>query len=354
MLEQNNAWRIKSFQPLISPRILIENIPFSFSAKEKVTFARQETCDILQGRDKRLLVVVGPCSIHDIEAAKEYANRLKEIIPIFKASLHLIMRVYFEKPRTIMGWKGLINDPYLNHTYDVNHGLMISRQLLSDLTELGVPLATEFIDTFSPHYISDFITWGAIGARTVESRLHRELASALPMPIGFKNNTDGNVEVAINAIEASAHPHHFYSIDEHGRAVIFESCGNAYGHVVLRGSDKQTNYDLASVEKAVDLLNRKRLSPYLMIDCSHGNSHKKHQEQKQVAQVISKEIAKGNPYIAAVMIESFLEEGRQSFQSQTPLRYGQSITDACLSWDQTLPILEFLAESVEQRKKISV
>ncbi len=322
--------------------------------KKKVAVAREQACDILHGRDKRLLVILGPCSIHDIEAAKEYAARLKAIIPIFKTSLHLVMRVYFEKPRTVMGWKGLINDPYLNHTYEINQGLMLARRLLSDITELDVPLATEFMDTFSSYYISDFISWGAIGARTVESRLHRELASVLPMAIGFKNNTDGNVEVAINAIEASAHPHHFYSIDENARAVILESCGNPYGHVVLRGSNDETNYDTDSVKKIVHVLNERKLPPYLMIDCSHGNSHKKHKEQRNVAQAIAKQIEKGNLSIAGVMIESFLEEGRQSLQSDLTLRYGQSITDACLSWDQTLPILEFLAQSVEQRKKMGI
>ena len=335
---------------LLSPKQVMDALPRSAATQHTIEFAREQAKRILMGQDDRLLVVVGPCSIHDPHAAQEYANLLKNAIKTHSKQLHLVMRVYFEKPRTIMGWKGLINDPYLDGSHTINDGLMMARQLLSDITELSVPAATEFMDMFSPHYLSDFITWGAIGARTSESRNHRELASALSMPMGFKNNTDGNIQIAVDAVETASHPHHFFSINHEGVATIIASNGNPNGHIILRGSNTDSNYDARSIEKSVALLKATQLNPYLMIDCSHGNSDKTHLKQIDVAHSLAKQIATGNRNIAGVMIESFLQEGRQPLDDKQTLQYGQSITDACLSWEQTLPLLDLLAESVEKRR----
>ena len=339
---------------LLSPKQVIEAFPRSVAAQQTIERAREQAKNILIGQDNRLCVVVGPCSIHDPEAALEYARLLKSAIKTYSQQLHLVMRVYFEKPRTIMGWKGLINDPYLDGSHTINDGLMMARKLLSDITELGVPAATEFMDMFTPHYLSDFITWGAIGARTSESRNHRELVSALSMPIGFKNNTDGNIQIAVDAVETASHPHHFFSINQEGAATIIESSGNPSGHIILRGSNTECNYDKNSIEKSVALLQAAQLNAYLMIDCSHGNSDKTHLKQIDVAHSLAQQISNGNRHIAGVMIESFLQEGRQSLQDKHTLQYGQSITDACLSWEQTLPLLDLLAESVEKRKFASL
>jgi 3-deoxy-7-phosphoheptulonate synthase len=350
MFENIDDWRVKSRQSLVSPKKVIEAFPRTSVADQAINSAREQAKNILLGQDDRLLVIVGPCSIHDIDAALEYSHFLKDAMKTYSKQLHLVMRVYFEKPRTTTGWKGLINDPHLDGSHAINDGLMMARKLLSDITALGVPAATEFMDTFSPHYLSDFITWGAIGARTTESRTHRELASSLPMPIGFKNNTDGNIQIAIDAVETASHPHHFFSINDEGMATIIETTGSSNGHIILRGSNTGSNYDESAIEKSVILLKAKRLNPHLMVDCSHGNSGKTHLKQAVVARSLAKQIAQGNRYIAGVMIESFLQEGRQLFQDKKTLQYGKSITDACLSWEQTLPILNLLAESVEQRR----
>lgn len=351
MFENTNDWRVESRQSLLSPQKVIAAFPRSFSTAEAVNTARNEAIKILNGQDQRLLIIVGPCSIHDPQAALEYADQLKAAIDKYSQQLHLVMRVYFEKPRTTTGWKGLINDPYLNDSHKINDGLMMARKLLSEITALGVPAATEFMDTFSPHYISDFISWGAIGARTTESRLHRELASGLPMSIGFKNNTDGNIQIAVDAVETANHPHHFFSINDKGLATIVETTGNPHGHIILRGSHTHSNYDEHAIEKSVALLKAKQLNPYVMVDCSHGNSNKTHLKQADVIDSLAQQIANGNCYLAGVMMESFLQEGRQDLQTKKPLQYGQSITDACLSWEQTLPLLDQLANSVELRKK---
>ncbi len=350
MFENTDDWRVGSRQSLVSPQKVIEAFPRTPVAEKTIINAREQAKNILLGQDDRLLVVVGPCSIHDIGAALEYANFLQNAIKTYSKQLHLVMRVYFEKPRTTTGWKGLINDPHLDSSHAINDGLMMARKLLSDLAELGVPAATEFMDTFSPHYLSDFITWGAIGARTTESRIHRELASALSMPIGFKNNTDGNIQIAIDAVETASHPHHFFSINHEGMATIIETKGNLSGHIILRGSNTGSNYDEHTIEKSVTLLKAKRLNPHLMVDCSHGNSSKTHLKQAVVARSLAKQISQGNRYIAGAMLESFLQEGQQLLQAKQTLQYGKSITDACLSWEQTLPILDLLAESVEQRR----
>lgn len=349
MLDHSHTWRVKSCQALISPQRVIDAFPCSPLMQNAVLLARKQAIDILNGQDKRLLVILGPCSIHDSHAALEYAQRLREAMKRYAKQLHLIMRVYFEKPRTTTGWKGLINDPYLDGTHAINDGLMMARKLLSDIVTLGLPVATEFMDTFSLQYMSDFIAWGAIGARTTESRLHRELASALNMPVGFKNNTDGNIGIAMDAVETSRHPHHFFSIDHHGLAMIVETQGNPYGHIILRGSNTATNYQARDIEHAVALLKTKRLNPRLMVDCSHGNSDKVHLKQIDVAHSLGQQIAEGNHYIVGVMMESFLREGRQPLQNKTQLAYGQSITDACLSWEHTLSILDKLADSVIRR-----
>ncbi|MES2203969.1 MAG: 3-deoxy-7-phosphoheptulonate synthase [Pseudomonadota bacterium] len=352
MFENTDDWRVKSRQTLLSPQKVIAAFPRSSAAQQTVETARKQAEAILTGQDGRLLVVLGPCSIHDPAAALEYARHLQAAINTYSQQLHIVMRVYFEKPRTVMGWKGLINDPQLDGSHQINEGLILARKLLSDITALNVPAATEFIDTFSPHYLSDFITWGAIGARTTESRSHRELASALPMPIGFKNNTDGNIQIAIDAVETASHPHHFLSINHEGVATILESNGNPTCHIILRGSNTNSNYDVRSIENSVALLKTTHLHPYLMIDCSHGNSDKTHLKQIDVAHVVAQHVANGNQPIAGVMLESFLQEGRQALHDKQALRYGQSITDACLSWEQTLPLLEKLAESVERRNQV--
>lgn len=354
MFENTDDWRVESHRSLLSPNKVVSEFPCSLEAQHAINSARQLAKNILSGNDKRLLVVVGPCSTHDPIAALEYATHLKTAIKTYSGQLHLVMRVYFEKPRTVMGWKGLINDPHLDGSHEINDGLMIARKLLSNISDLNVPIATEFMDMFSPRYLSEFITWGAIGARTSESRNHRELASALPMPIGFKNNTDGNIQIAIDAVETARHPHHFLSINHEGVATIVESSGNPACHIILRGSNTSFNYDAHSIGKAVALLKATQLKPYLMVDCSHGNSDKTHLKQIDVAHSIAKQIADGNHHIVGVMMESFLQEGRQALTNKKALQYGQSITDACLSWEQTRPLLELLAESVEKRRSSSL
>jgi 3-deoxy-7-phosphoheptulonate synthase len=338
--------RIDRISPLIPPAILIDEIPISERASQLVAESRVAVQRIILGEDPRLLVVVGPCSIHDTRAALEYAGRLREAASRFSSSLLLAMRVYFEKPRTTVGWKGLINDPHLDGSFAINPGLRAARRLLCDIVDLGLPTATEFLDTITPQFIADLVSWGAIGARTTESQVHRELASGLSMPCGFKNGTDGNIEIAIDAVRAASHPHHFLSVTKQGIAAIVATKGNAGCHVVLRGAKQVSNFDAESVAATVKQLEKAQLVGRVMIDCSHGNSQKDHRKQVVVGAHVARQLAEGSASILGVMIESHLVEGRQDHDPARPLRYGQSITDACIGWEQTVALLEQLAEAV--------
>lgn len=332
--------RIVKTHPLLSPAILAEEIPLTDSASTKVSEARRAIEAILDGKDKRVLVVVGPCSIHDPKAALEYATKLKPIADALAGELLIVMRVYFEKPRTVVGWKGLINDPDLDESYHINKGLRLARQLLADILAVGVPAASEFLDTTFGQFYTDLISWGAIGARTAESQIHRELASGLSMPVGIKNRTDGNVQVAVDAIQAARSRHLFPSLTKEGAPAILETTGNPYAHLVLRGgSESGPNFDAPSIEKAMRLLRAAHLPEIVMVDCSHGNSDKDASRQIDVAQALMKNL--GTSPVRALMIESHLVAGRQN----TPVNYGQSITDACLGFDETQPLLYRLADA---------
>jgi 3-deoxy-7-phosphoheptulonate synthase len=315
-----------------------------------VSRARESVAAILNARDDRLVVVVGPCSIHDPVAAIDYARRLRRVADEHARDLFVVMRVYFEKPRTTVGWKGLINDPRLDGTFAINEGLRLARRLLVDLADLGLPAGCEFLDPISPQFIADTVSWGAIGARTTESQVHRELASGLSMPIGFKNGTDGDVQIAIDAVRAGAHPHRFLGVTEQGLGAIVATRGNPDCHVILRGGQSGPNYDAASVEKAATALRDAGLPPRLMIDLSHGNSSKDHRRQPAVARDVAGQVAHGDAAIFGVMMESFLVEGRQDLVSPSTLRYGQSITDACMGWDTTVGVLAELAEAARKRR----
>ena len=341
--------RISSIRPLISPDILEQELPVSPEVADLVAKVRLEIQAILNGEDDRLLVVIGPCSIHDIQAALDYAKRLKKQKEIYQRDLLIVMRVYFEKPRTTIGWKGLINDPNLNDSFDINQGLHISRQLLIDINKLGLAAATEFLDVITPQYVADLIAWGAIGARTTESQIHRQLASGLSMPVGFKNGTGGSCKIALDAILSAAGKHHFLSVTEQGISAIVETTGNQSCHLILRGSSDGPNYDADSIGQVVQKLGAQQLAPYLMIDCSHGNSQKQFIRQIEVAKDIEKQVATGQRAICSVMIESNLVEGTQSLSDS--LVYGQSITDACLGWEDSLEVLAILAKAVQKRRK---
>jgi 3-deoxy-7-phosphoheptulonate synthase len=341
--------RIRAQKPLIAPAVLEDELPLSDAGAEVVAGARRAVARVVTGADDRLLVVVGPCSIHDPEAALEYARRLREVVPLYERELVLVMRVYFEKPRTVVGWKGLINDPFLDDTFQINLGLRLARRLMLGIIRLGLPVATEFLDTTLGQYYADLVSWGAIGARTVESQVHRELASGLSMPVGFKNRTDGEVRVAIDAILAARHPHWFPSLTREGAPAIMGTAGNEHTHLVLRGGTSAPNYASAHVRAAVELLRKKELPPYLMIDCSHGNSGKDPARQPVVAAEVAAQLAAGERAVAAVMIESNLLGGTQDYQAR-PLVRGRSITDACLAWEETLPVLATLASAVQQRR----
>jgi len=346
--------RIKAIKPLIPPQILMEDLPLSLSAAETIAKARKEAEAVIAGTDDRMLVVVGPCSIHDPKAAIEYANKLKEYASSASEDLSIIMRVYFEKPRTTVGWKGLINDPFLDGSFQINKGLRTARTLLLNLNEMGVPAGCEFLDTISPQYVGDLVSWGAIGARTTESQVHRELASGLSVPVGFKNGTDGNVSVAIDAIKASSIGHHFLSVTKQGLSAIVHTQGNPSCHVILRGGGAGPNFSEEHVTKVVEKLTAAKLPPKVMIDCSHGNSSKVFANQLLVSADISKQLAGTNTSsnIVGVMIESHLKEGRQDLPDSGPagLTYGQSITDACISWDHTVQLLDNLREGVRARR----
>ncbi|MCB1062339.1 MAG: 3-deoxy-7-phosphoheptulonate synthase [Verrucomicrobiae bacterium] len=342
--------RIASLHQLIAPVILMDQLPISNEAAELVAESRRQAEAIHHGKDDRLLVVVGPCSIHDPAAALEYAAKLKDYAETVKDDLFLVMRVYFEKPRTTVGWKGLINDPGLDSSYNINQGLHVARKLLVDLAAMGVPAGNEFLDTITPQYYADLVCWGAIGARTTESQVHRELASGLSMPVGFKNGTGGNIQIAIDAIKAAHEPHRFLSVTKSGDTAIVETAGNDTCHVILRGGASGTNFDSESVRKTKQMLEKAGLDPYLMIDCSHANSSKDFRNQPKVSADIAAQIAGGESAIASVMIESHLKEGNQKMDDLSSLEYGVSVTDACVSWETTVEMLDELAKAVRMRR----
>lgn len=344
--------RILEIKDLITPLVLLEKLKESEDSTHNILTARAAVHRILHGTDDRMLVIVGPCSIHDTNAGLDYARRLLEVRKDLAADLMIVMRVYFEKPRTTVGWKGLINDPFLDGSYRINEGLEKARKFLLDVNEIGMPAAMEFLDTITPQYTADLVSWGAIGARTTESQVHRELASGLSCPVGFKNGTDGNVKVAIDAIKTATNPHHFLSVTKDGRSAIISTTGNEDCHLILRGG-KQPNYNAESVSAACDALTDAGIEPKLMIDCSHANSQKNHKLQKEVAVDIAKQLAAGDHRIMGVMVESHLSEGRQDYMPGCQLEYGKSITDACLGWDDTVELLELLAEGVRKRRATS-
>ncbi|KAG0164000.1 3-deoxy-7-phosphoheptulonate synthase [Apophysomyces sp. BC1034] len=364
--------RIEGYNALLSPSFIAEEFPLSSESRQTVITARQEIAEILAKQDDRLIVIIGPCSIHDSLAAKEYCKLLLEAKERLKDELCIVMRSYFEKPRTTVGWKGLINDPDINErqvvkairgsknpklgvfssSFDINKGLRISRGLLCDITAMGMPVAVELLDTISPQYLADLVSWGAIGARTTESQLHREMASGTSFPIGFKNGTDGNLGIAVDAIRAAAVPHHFLGITRAGVTAITHTTGNPDCHIILRGGNKGPNYDAQSVLEAKKQLQKAQMTPTLMVDCSHGNSSKDHRNQPKVAKCLADQIEAGEDCLVGVMIESHLHEGKQSVPEDGPvaLKYGISITDGCIDWDSSEDVLESLAEAVRARR----
>jgi len=351
MFRNTDDTRIEGQRPLIPPAILVEESPLSEKASMLVAESRQQIGRILHGQDDRLLAIVGPCSIHDPVAAFDYAKRLKVLADNLKQDLMVVMRVYFEKPRTVVGWKGLINDPFLDGSFQINKGLRKARELLLSLAELGLPAGTEFLDTIIPQFHADTISWAAIGARTTESQIHRELASGLSMPVGFKNGTDGDFQIAIDAIRAAQQPHWFPSVTKQGVAAIFKTLGNPDSHVILRGGSRTgPNYDEKSVAQVVASLEKVKLPPFLMVDCSHANSGKDYRNQPSVARTIGAQIAAGSRQVCGIMLESNLVEGRQDYVPGLTAKYGQSITDACISFEQTEPLLVELAQAVRQRR----
>jgi 3-deoxy-7-phosphoheptulonate synthase len=351
MFRLTDDLRIERLRPLIPPAILMEQYPITEAASNTVAEGRETATRILRGQDDRLLVVVGPCSIHDVAAAREYGLRLRALAGQLAEDLFLVMRVYFEKPRTTVGWKGLINDPRLDGSFAINEGLGLARGLLLDLASSGLGVGCEFLDTITPQFIADLVTWAAIGARTTESQVHRELASGLSMPVGFKNGTDGNVQIAVDATRAASHPHHFLSVTKQGLAAIVSTRGNDACHIILRGGVRRPNYHAEDVEAAARALEKAGLPARLMVDCSHGNSGKDHARQPAVARDVAAQVADGSPHIFGVMLESHLVGGRQDARPGQPLVYGQSITDACLAWDDTVPALEELAKAVRARRR---
>jgi 3-deoxy-7-phosphoheptulonate synthase len=349
MQHETDDLRIRAIKQVVAPRDLHEQFPITETAATTVYEARGAIQRILHGQDDRLLVVVGPCSVHDPEAALEYASRLAPLREALADRLMIVMRVYFEKPRTTVGWKGLINDPNLDGSFEINKGLGLARKLLLDLNEMGVPAGTEFLDLISPQYIADLVSWGAIGARTTESQGHRELASGLSCPVGFKNATDGSTKVAIDAIHAAVRPHVFMSLTKDGHSAIFNTAGNEDTHIILRGGSRP-NYDTESVNIAAEEIEASGLTPKIMIDFSHANSRKQPEKQIRVCEDVAGQIARGDDRIIGVMIESHLVGGRQNLTAAADLVYGQSITDACVAWDDTVPMLNELAAAAAQRR----
>jgi 3-deoxy-7-phosphoheptulonate synthase len=341
--------RIEQGDELLAPMQIMRELKASEAALRTTYLARTRIHDVLRGADDRLAVVVGPCSIHDAGAALEYAKKLKPLADELARDLVVVMRVYFEKPRTTVGWKGLINDPHMDESFDINEGLRLARKLLLEINEMGLPCGTEFLDLISPQYIADLVAWGAIGARTTESQSHRQLASGLSCPVGFKNGTDGNLRIAVDAIKAAASHHHFVSITKSGHVAVFKTKGNEDCHVILRGG-KTPNYDAESVNAACAELASSGLRQQVMIDFSHANSSKQYQRQLEVGHNVAEQLAAGDKRIMGVMIESHLVAGRQDLKPGVTLTYGQSITDACVSWDDTEPLLRELAEAVRNRR----
>lgn len=350
MESRTDDLRIEGLRPLLAPAVLMEEFVLDSAGAELVAGTRQDIEAILRGEDSRLLLVVGPCSIHDPKAGMEYAHRLRKLASEFEDSLRVVMRVYFEKPRTRVGWKGLVNDPHLDRSFDINSGLRSARKFLIDVTALGLPVGGEFLDPILPQFLADVITWGAIGARTTESQVHRELASGLSMPVGFKNGTSGNVRIAVDAICSSAHPHHFLSVTKQGVAAIVTTHGNSSCHLILRGGGAGPNYSREDIAVVSDKLTAAGLIPRLMVDCSHDNSAKDHRKQEQVAFEVAEQIKEGNPAIFGVMLESFLEDGRQLHPFADQLIYGQSITDACMGWERTERAVRRIGEAVRARE----
>ncbi|MBN9230587.1 MAG: 3-deoxy-7-phosphoheptulonate synthase [Legionella sp. 40-6] len=338
-------------KPLIKPSTLLQQIPLTASERDFIEDTRAQISRIIHNEDDRMIVITGPCSIHDMNSALEYAELLKKTVNRFSDELLIIMRVYFEKPRTSLGWKGFINDPYLDDTFAINDGLRLARELLIQINKNKIPAGTEFLDHFVRKYISDAISWGAIGARTAESQIHRALGSSLPMPVGFKNSTDGNIQVAVDAVHTARESHHIFDIDDDGLAIIAETYGNKDSHVVLRGSHTATNYDAHSIMHTFKSTTDNGLAPKIMIDCSHGNSQKNHINQQIVVHEVCRQLKEYSPLIAGVMLESHLLAGNQPLKNKNELTYGQSITDACISWDETVCLLEKLAAAVKMKRK---
>ena len=350
---QTRDVHIESIRPLVPPAILLEELPLSAGGALAVRSAREAIIRILDGEDDRLIVVVGPCSIHDRAAALDYARRLKTLADELARDLYIVMRVYFEKPRTTVGWKGFINDPHLDGSFAVNEGLHLARRLLLDVIDLGLPAGCEFLDPILPQFFADVVAWGAIGARTTESQVHRELASGLSMPVGFKNGTGGGIQMAIDALHAAVYPHRFIGVTEQGLAAIVATRGNPHCHVILRGGRSGINYDAGSVQKTLTDLRAAGLRPRLMIDTSHGNSEKDYRRQPVAAGVIAAQIVAGERSIIGTMMESFLVDGRQDLDDGADLVYGQSVTDPCMGWEMTVPVLHELAAAVRARRAAS-
>ena len=348
MVDSTSDLNVVETRPLMSPALLHRDLPLDKAASEIVSITRKKIQSILNGIDQRILVIVGPCSVHDVDAAIEYANRLAPLRDKYKQKLEIVMRVYFEKPRTTVGWKGLINDPHLDDSYDINTGLRKARGLLLDLAKKGMPAATELLDPVVPQYIADLISWTAIGARTTESQTHREMASGLSMPVGYKNGTDGTATIAINAMQAASKPHHFLGINNDGHASIVSTTGNPDGHLVLRGGKNGTNYHLEAINLIVEELAQSKMPGRVMVDCSHGNSNKDFRRQSEVLRDVASQLKAGSKSVMGVMIESHLVEGNQKLNPDlSKLTYGQSVTDACINFSTTEVLLEELAESVK-------
>jgi 3-deoxy-7-phosphoheptulonate synthase len=350
MLYRTDDLRIKWTKVVLPPVLLEKELPTTEKASSTIYHARSDICDILGGKDHRMLVIVGPCSIHDTKAARDYAALLKGAIGEYSRELRIVMRVYFEKPRTTVGWKGLLNDPYLDQSFKINEGLRLARHLLLDLAEMGVPAGTEFLDMISPQYVAGLVSWGAVGARTTESQVHRQLVSGLSCPVGFKNATSGDVQIAIEAVLSAAQPHTFLGHTKHGRSAIFVTTGNPDCHVILRGGKKKVNYTADSVAQVCGQLEDAGLAPHVMIDCSHANSNKDHTRQALVCRDVARQIAKGDPHIIGVMLESNLVAGAQKLVPGQQLVYGQSITDACMGWEETAGLLGELATAVRSAR----
>jgi 3-deoxy-7-phosphoheptulonate synthase len=349
MTYRTDDLRIQEIKELAPPAQVLGDFPISEKAAQTTYYARQAIHRILHGADDRLLAIVGPCSIHDVKAAKEYAGRLKDAKDRCADDLLIVMRVYFEKPRTTVGWKGLINDPNLDGSFRINDGLRVGRQLLLELNEIGMPAACEFLDMITPQYVADLVAWGAIGARTTESQVHRELASGLSCPVGFKNGTDGNVRIAMDAIRAAQAPHHFLSVTKDGHSAIVSTTGNEDCHIILRGG-RHPNYDAANVDLAAKSLAEAGIPGRIMIDCSHGNSSKDPAKQLAVGENVAAQVAAGDARIIGIMVESHLKAGRQDLIPGKALVYGQSITDACVGWEDTRNLIDLLADAVRQRR----